>query len=738
MKKHHDHCREHDHSSQEAEPMVLNQKLLKESLVETIFEVSGMDCADEVAAIQAALRHEDIAEVNANLMAGTVTVRHLSSLGAGLLRLKVESAGVKVRDGQASEKHLLSRGRVILVFIAGIVTGIGLVLEFVGAGKWLSIAFFLASVLSGGSLVFPKAVRSLRQLRLDINVLMTIAAIGAFAIGEYSEAAMVVFLFALSELLESYSVAKARRAIREVMDLSPPTAFLVTQEGGPCEVPASQIKVGDLVLVKSGARIPVDGIVRRGASLVNQAPLTGESTPVNKGIGDLVFAGTVNESGAFEVEVTKLARDTKAAQIIRMIEEAQREKAPAQRFVDTFAKYYTPAVFAVALLVFAVPPILNHADWQIWLYRSLVLLVIACPCALVISTPVSIVSGLAALAKRGVLVKGGVYLEILGKVRAIAVDKTGTITYGKPVVQKIHSLNGMAGDDILQVAASLEAQSSHPLAHAIIEFAASRNISAKTATDFKTVVGYGVEAEIEGHHFFLGNHRFAHETGVCKPELEALLEKIEEEALSVVVIGHKPHENCVGEVLGVITVGDKIRDNARKAVESLRAAGIQKVIMLSGDNQKTAEAIARMAGISEVRADLLPEDKAREMKRLVSEFGTVAMVGDGINDAPALAESSLGIAMGIAGTDTAIETADVALMRDDLEEVAMAVRQGRRVLSIIRFNIGAALAVKAVFLSLALVGQTNLWLAVAADTGTSLLVVANALRLLRTPPIQTR
>lgn len=734
MGKTQSNCCDHDHTleSESANEAVLKDKASRESLVETVFEVSGMDCSDEVTAIQSALRHDEIIQVNANLMAGTVTIRHLPSIGAGTLKTKVESAGVKVKDGQASEKHTISRSRTALVFASGLLVGFGLSVGFLLEQQWVSISFFVVSVVSGGILVFPKALRSLRQFRLDINVLMTFAVIGAFVVGEYSEAATVVFLFALSELLESYSVTRARRAIREVMDLTPQTAFLIGQNGSIEESPVATVQVGDLVLVKSGGRIPVDGVVKSGSSLVNQAPLTGESVPVKKAPGDHVFAGTVNESGALEIEVTKLFHDSKASQIIRMIEEAQRDKAPAQRFVDTFARYYTPTVFGVALLIFLVPPIAFNADWYTWLYRSLVLLVIACPCALVISTPVSIVSGLAAMARRGVLVKGGVYLEILGKIRAIAVDKTGTITYGKPAVQSVHSLNGMDDASIMQVAVSLETMSSHPMALAVADYAKDKGIPLKVATEFKTVVGYGVEARIDGHPYFLGNHRFAHESGVCTPELEVLLGSIEEKALSVIVVGHKPHGNCKGEVLGVVTIGDKIRENAAHAMRKLREAGIQRVVMLSGDNQKTAQSIAKLADIDDVKGNLLPEDKAKEMKKLVSEFGVVAMIGDGINDAPALAESSLGIAMGAAGTDTALETADVALMKDDLEEVATAILQGRRVLSVIKFNIGLALAVKAVFLGLALFGLTNLWLAVAADTGTSLLVVANALRLLRT------
>lgn len=731
MAKHHDDCCDHKHHEAPPPKPVSKTGFPRESLIQTVFDVSGMDCADEVAAIQAALNHEDIAEVHANLMGGTVTILHLPSIGAGILRAKVETAGVRVKDGKDEEKHSLHNKRVALVLSSGLLVGLGIGIEFFVSQSQVALAMYVASVITGGVLVFPKAVRSLRHLRLDINVLMTVAVLGAFLIGQHSEAATVVFLFSLSELLESYSVNRARKAIREVLDLSPQTAVLIQPDGSSKEVPIADVKIGERVLVKSGLRIPLDGVVKVGTSLVNQAPLTGESVPQNKTVGDRVLAGTINESGALEVEVQKLAQDSKASQIIRMIEDAQKEKAPTQRFVDTFAKYYTPTIFVAALLVMFLPPVLAHADWATWTYRALVLLVIACPCALVISTPVSIVSGLAAMARRGVLIKGGVYLEILGKIRAIALDKTGTITIGRPVVQAVHSLNGMSENDIVQVAASLEIFSSHPLANAISSYAKEKNIPLKSPTDFNTVAGYGVEAQIDGHHYFLGNHRFAHDTGVCSSNLEALLGQIEEKALSVIIVGHKPHANCRGEVLGVLSVGDKIRDNAATAIEKIRRLGIHKIVMLSGDNQRTAQSIANAASISDVLGDLLPEGKVREMKRLVREFGTVAMIGDGINDAPALAESSLGIAMGVAGTDAALETADMALMKDDLEEVAMAIRQGRRVLSVIKFNIVFALGLKAIFLVLALLGLTNLWLAVAADTGASLLVIVNSLRLLR-------
>ena len=414
-----------------------------------------------------------------------------------------------------------------------------------------------------------------------------------------------------------------------------------------------------------------------------------------------------------------------------MVEESQAQKAPAQRFVDVFAKYYTPAVMVLALLVGLIPPLLMGAVWMDWIYRALVLLVIACPCALVISTPVSVVAGLTAMARRGVLIKGGASLEALGGLRALAVDKTGTITEGKPRVLDVVPWKDGKPDDIVRIAAAIDTHSTHPLAQAVVRHAGDKGIAFVSAENYQAKTGRGAEARIDGHDYFVGNHRFAHELGVCSPELEAALAEIEARAQSVVVVGHRPHADCQGEALGILAVGDAIRPNAVEAIKAIHAAGIKKVVMLSGDNARTANAIATQAGIDEAQGDLLPEDKIEQVKRLAAEYGKVGMIGDGVNDAPALAAADVGIAMGAAGTDTAIETADVALMRDDLGMVAEAITLGRRTLGVIRFNIIFALGIKAVFLILALLGHTSLWMAVLADTGATLLVVANALRLLR-------
>lgn len=617
------------------------------------------------------------------------------------------------------------------VVAAGALTGAGLLCQWLVPGlPWLARAAELGAIAAGGWLIFPTAVRSLRRFRLDINVLMTVAVAGALFLGDWAEAAAVVFLFSLAELLEGLSASRAKRAISDLLKLTPPTA-LVLREGRTVEVPVEEVKTGEWVAVQAGQRIPLDGLVREGDSSVNQAPITGESVPVDKAPGASVFAGTINGEGALRIEVTKGAGDSTLARIIRMVGEAQEQRAPTQRFIEQFAVIYTPAVMVLAILVAVIPPLLFSGLWNEWLYRACALLVIACPCALVIATPVSIVSGLTALARRGVLVKGGAYLEMLGKLKALAVDKTGTITEGKPKVQEVIPWKNGTAEETVRIAAGVDQHSPHPLALAVMEYAEEKKITLPAAGDFKSKTGRGGEAIIEGHRYLVGNHRFVHEQGLCSPELETLLQQIESRAQSVVIVAHQPHEGCAGEVLGVLSVGDGLRPNAARAVQALKEAGVWPVVMLSGDNQRTAEAIARQAGIERAYGDLLPEQKVEKIKELEAEYKVVGMIGDGVNDAPALAASSLGIAMGAAGTDTAIETADLALMQDDLEKLAEAVRMGRRTLAMIRFNVGFALVVKAVFLVLAVTGYTSLWLAILADTGATLLVIANSLRLLR-------
>ena len=617
---------------------------------------------------------------------------------------------------------------------SGVLTGIGLLLHWLHLGPgWLATAAFAAATLAGGLLVFPAAWGALKKLRLDINVLMVVAVTGAWIIGEGAEGASVVFLFSLSELLESWASGRARKAVDSLLKLSPPTAIVKNAAGSEQEIPVAEVAVGREILIRSGSRIPLDGEVVSGNSSVNQAPITGESLPVEKKSGDPVYAGTVNGEGSLTVRVTKPASESTFARIIQLVGEAEENKPPTQRFVDRFAAIYTPAVFVVAILVALIPPLLFHQPWQFWIYRSLVLLVISCPCALVIATPVSIVSGLTALARRGVLVKGGVHLESVGKLRALAVDKTGTITQGQPKVVGITPVDELPEEEVLRRAAAINTHSEHPLATAIVAEARSRNLTFDPAADYVSITGQGAQASVDGHPHFIGNHKMAHEAGVCTPEVEAILATIEAKGQSLAVIGHLPHGECKGEILGIIAIADTLRPEVVEALRQIHKAGIQKVIMLSGDNQRTASAIAMQAGIDEAIGDLMPDQKVDHVRKLVEQFTHVGMIGDGVNDAPALAVATVGFAMGAIGSDTAIETADIALMKDDLTRVAETVILGRRTLGIIRFNVGFALGIKAVVLTLAFMGIAGLWLAILADTGATLLVIMNSLRLLAAP-----
>jgi Zn2+/Cd2+-exporting ATPase len=628
-------------------------------------------------------------------------------------------------------EHGSSRVESISLLVSGVLVGAAFMLEWTeGLSRAAIIATSAAGMAAGGWFLLPKAWQAIRRLRPDINLLVVIAAIGASIIGEWVEAAAVVFLFGVAEWLEGWADRRARRAVEALLEIAPKTAAIKRGDRF-VDVPVEEAKVGDVFAVKSAMRISLDGEVLRGESAINQAPITGESAPVDKRPGDPVFAGTINGEGSLEVRVTKVAGDSTLARIIRLVKEAQEQKAPTQRFVDVFARYYTPTVTVAALLIFLIPPLVIGGEWSQWLYRACVLLIIACPCALVISTPVSIVAGLTAMARRGVLVKGGAHLESIARLRALAVDKTGTITEGKPTVQGVDAIAPSTEEDVLRLAASIDTHSSHPLAAAVVRYADERGIKYGRALDYQNRSGRGAQGFVDGHAYFVGNHRFTHELGVCSEEIERRLAAIEGRGQSVVVVGHRPHDDCKGEVLGIIGIGDSVRENAAGAVRALHEAGVEAVVMLSGDNQRTVDFISKQVGIDEARGDLLPEQKVAAVKALRKKYEVVGMIGDGVNDAPAMATATVGIAMGVAGTDAAIETADIALMKDDLAKIADTVRLGRRTLGIIRFNIAFALSLKLVFLILTLLGHASLWLAILADTGATLLVVANALRLLR-------
>jgi Cd2+/Zn2+-exporting ATPase len=584
---------------------------------------------------------------------------------------------------------------------------------------------YVGATIAGAWYVAPKAWRALVRLRPDMNLLMMVAVVGAVLIGELLEGATVAFLFAVSLALEAWSVGRARRAIAALMSLTPETARVLRPAGREVLLNAHAVPVGATIVVKPGDKFPLDGKIVRGETTVNQAPITGESMPVAKSPGSEVFAGTINQDGAVEFVATRPAEDTTLSRIIRMVGDAQSRRSPSEQWVEKFARYYTPAVMFLAIAVMALPPLLFGGSWSQWFYQGLVLLVIACPCALVISTPVSIVSALASAARHGVLIKGGPYVELPARLAAVAMDKTGTLTEGHPEVQEVIPFSGHNQREVLELAAAIELRSEHPLAQAIVRRADAEGIHPAVAGGFQAIKGRGATAQWKGQTVWIGSHRQLEERGQETAEIHERLEKVAASGMSVVVVGNDEH------VCGLIAVGDRIRANAARAVADLRQAGIEHIVMLTGDNRGTGEAIGRQAGVDEVQAELLPEDKVRAVEDLVGRYRHVAMVGDGVNDAPAMARASLGIAMGAVGTDAALETADIALMSDDLSRLAWLVHHSKRTLTVIRQNIFASLAVKAVFVALTFLGQASLWAAIAADMGASLLVIFNGLRLLR-------
>jgi Cd2+/Zn2+-exporting ATPase len=695
------------------------------------FRVKGMDCSEEVRAIEekfAQLAGVDSFDVN--LALGRLKVTYdAAALPPAELVGALKELGLEAtpeHQERSADISSLRRRKLILTVLSGALLVLGFVLFLAGFSQPLVIAAYSAAIVSGGFYVVRSGFRSLIGLRLDMNSLMTIAIIGAAAIGEWAEGATVAFLFSLAQLLESHTMEKARRAISQLIGFAPKAA-LVQKEGEEVSLPVEAVQVGDVIVVVPGEKIPLDGRVIKGYSEVNQASITGESMPVDRTVGDLVYAGSINGSGSLEIEVSHLSKDSTLARIVHMVEEAQSRRAPAQRFVDGFAKYYTPAVIGTSVLVVAVPTLLLGAPFSVWFYRALVLLVISCPCALVISTPVSIVSALSAAARAGVLIKGGAYLELAGKLDVVALDKTGTLTKGLAHVIDIMPLNGRQPQEVLSLAAAIESRSEHHLAKAILRKAARDGIASDQVSNFQALPGEGARADIGQQTFYLGSGRLFRELGLDFQEGEGLLADAEETRKTVVFVG------TAKELWGGIALADTLRDNASDAIKELHALGIGKVVMLTGDNPHTARSIADKLGIDDYRAGLLPEDKVRVVENLVAGRGKVAMVGDGINDAPALAAAHLGIAMGSAGTDTALETADIALMADDLSKLPLTIRLGRKGLRIIKTNVALALFTKAVFFTLALAGLASLWMAVAADMGASLLVIGNAMRLIKPP-----
>lgn len=588
----------------------------------------------------------------------------------------------------------------------------------------MTIGLFALAILIGGFSLFKEGLGNLVKLQFDMATLMTVAVIGAAIIGEWGEGAVVVFLFAISEALETYSMDKARNSIRSLMDIAPNTA-IIKRGSQELEVDVDDIRIGDIMVIKPGQKLAMDGEVAKGASSINQAAITGESVPVHKAIGDEVFAGTLNEEGALEVRVTKRSEDTTIAKIIHLVEEAQAERAPSQQFVDKFAKYYTPAILVISLLVAVLPPLLFGGEWSEWVYRGLAVLVVGCPCALVISTPVAIVTAIGNAARNGVLIKGGIHLEETGRLNVIAFDKTGTLTQGTPEVTDIVSLSDMSVDEVLETAASIEKLSQHPLASAILRKAEKSNINLTEVKNFQSITGKGAKAEIHNQTYYIGSPNLFAETLKMSSDIQKEVEALQAVGKTVMLLGSSD------EVKGYIAVADQIRSSSSTIIQKLYDLGIQKTIMLTGDNQLAANAIGNQLNLTEVKSDLMPEDKLATIKSLREQFGKVAMVGDGVNDAPALASSTVGIAMGGAGTDTALETADIALMADDLDKLPYTIGLSRKTLTIIYQNVAFALGLKVLALLLIIPGWLTLWMAIFADMGATLIVVLNSLRLMK-------
>lgn len=712
------------------------------------YRVQGLDCSEEVTILRREVGGKPgIIDLEFDVVNGRMSVEfEPDAISAPEIVAAVNGTGMKaspweLRHAPVEIPFWERHGRLVMTGASGGLLLAAFITHWVLHGSLLDafagihpgehvlprpvVLLYLGAVACGAWYVFPKALQAARRLRPDMNFLMIVAVIGAILIGELFEAATVSFLFALSLLLEHWSVERARNAIGALLDLTPPTArYFCGGHGGYHEKPVAEVPLGAIVQVRPGEKIPLDGEIVKGTSSINQAPITGESMPVFKQPGDEVYAGTINQEGVLEFRTTRAAGDTTLARIIHMVESAQSRRARSQQWVDRFSIYYTPSMIGLAVATTLLLPLLTAASWSEGIYRGLVILVIACPCALVISTPVSIVSALTAAARNGVLIKGGLYLEAAGRLRVLAMDKTGTLTRGQPEVRNMVPLNGHTEAELLARAAALEATSEHPLARAILRKAREAGIEVIPAEHFQALPGKGGEGGIDGRTFWIGSHRLMHEKGQETPEIHARAEQMEDAGHTVIALGNDRH------VCGLLSIADRLRENVPEILAELRKAGVGRVVMLTGDNEGTARAIAAEAGVDEYRCELLPEDKVEAIGRLVREYQHVAMVGDGVNDAPAMAAATFGIAMGAMGTDAALETADVALMADDLGKLPWLVRHSRRTLRNIQQNIGFALGLKLLFIILTMFGLATLWMAIAADTGVTLLVVFNSLRLL--------
>ncbi len=638
----------------------------------------------------------------------------------------IVSNGYGAQEPDANQAPDISDNRIgvksLVTIVSGIFLALGFVINWIADDKSYATYLFAVAMITGGYYVYRSALTSLRSLILDMNVLMTVSSVGAVFIGEWSEAATVVFLFSVGNMLQASTLEKTRKSISRMIEMSPREARILSSSGTEKAVPVNEVRPGDTVLVKPGEYIPVDGIVAAGFSWVNQSPITGESRPIEKTIGDAVFAGTVNNEGFLKITVKREAADSTLAKMIDMVEEAQARKAPSQQFIDKFARYYTPVVIIGAILVVVIPVVFLNMPFSEWFYKALVLLVISCPCALVISTPVTIVSAIGNAARNGVLIKGGAYLEALGKVKSIAFDKTGTITTGQLVVTRVVTVGGVTEKQLLETAAAVERFSEHPIAKAVLNECNRAGSDTPLSEGFISYPGKGARSSIEGRFIYVGNKRLMEELGISTDQIITDEQALELSGHSLVYVSSDE------SLLGLIAISDKSRHGVKELLVSLKEAGVEEILMLSGDNEAVVSRVAAEVGIESYAANLLPEDKVKRVEELTTK-GVSVMVGDGVNDAPALAVTTVGIAMGAAGTDSALETADVALMNDELSKISFCLNIGRKTLSIIKQNVVLAISLKVIFLILTFAGISNLWMAVFADTGASVLVTLNGMRL---------
>ena len=720
-------CDSNNCTSDQIEPPDLISEATQATHQHTVLSITKMDCPAEESLIRTKFAGiSGISALNFNLVQRTLSISHDPNALPNIIK-SLESLGfeVGVRDAaplnNSQPPFYMKWWPLVTSGVAAVLAEI--VFWCIGGNHWSVIALSLIALSASGLSTYKKGWIAIKNYNLNMNALMSIAVTGAMLIGHWPEAAMVMFLFTLAELIEAKSLDRARNAIRSLIDLTPKSATVQQKDGNWVDMEIKDIPIHSRIRVKPGQRIALDGKIIQGRSSINQAPITGESLPVEKAEGDLVFAGTINESGSFEYRVTTGVNDSTLARIIQAVEEAQNNRAPTQRFVDQFARLYTPIIFIMALLVAILPPLIFNAALMVWIYKALVLLVIACPCALVISTPVSIVSGLTAAARHGILIKGGVYLEEGRKLKWLALDKTGTITHGKPTQTDFIAWHKADLFTSQMHAASLAAISDHPVSKAIAFAAQTKEIKTREVSDFAALPGRGIQGRINGNTYYLGNHRMVEELGLCSKELESRLFGYEAQGKTVVMlVGNKG-------VQALFAVADTVKDSSRLAIAELHKMGV-KATILTGDNPHTAEAIAKQVGIDNAHGNLLPEDKKNKVEQM-SLTGKVGMVGDGINDAPALARANIGFAMGAAGTDMAIETADVTLMDDDLRKLPLFIRLSQATARVLIQNISLALGIKAVFFILTFTGHATMWMAVFADMGASLFVMANGLRLLR-------